>query len=178
MFDLEEILNWLQLPKVDSAFDNAFQCLSRDIFQARLDNLYQETKNPLLVAVAGEVGNNSFDHNLGSWRDIAGVYFRNIEHKTLVIADRGQGVKKTLSRIMPNISSDEEAVEIAFTKIISGRSPEQRGNGLKFVASVVKGNNWNLYFQSGLGLAKISNGEIIFSAASVIVNGCIAVLKY
>lgn len=68
MFDKEKILNWLQLPKVDLAFDNAFQCLSRDIFQAGLDNLYQETKNPLLIAVAGEIGNNAFDHNSGSWR--------------------------------------------------------------------------------------------------------------
>ena len=133
MFNEREMLKWMQLSKADAAFDNAFQCSSRDVFQAKLDNLYQETKNSLLVAIAGEIGNNSFDHNLGSWRDIAGVYFRNFEKKLLVVADRGQGVRKTLSRIIPDIGSDKEAVEIAFTKVISGRSPEQRGNGLKGV---------------------------------------------
>ena len=30
---------------------------------------------PLIVAVAGEIGNNSFDHNLGKWPDSPGVFF-------------------------------------------------------------------------------------------------------
>jgi hypothetical protein len=79
---------------------------------------------------------------------------------------------------MPNLSSDKEAVEIAFTKTISGRSPEQRGNGLKFVASVVKENYWDLYLQSGNGSARISKDILLFSETSLVANGCIAILKY
>ena len=175
----ENILSWLQLSKADSEFDDAYQSLSRDVFQAKLDTLYQETKNPLLIAVAGEIGNNSFDHNLGSWQDIAGVFFRLFaKERLMLIADRGQGVKQTLSRILPNIKSDKEAVEIAFTKVISGRSPEQRGNGLKFVASVVKNNKWEFDFYSGTGLVKIKQGEMSFLECPERVNGCLAILKY
>jgi len=34
---------------------------------------------------------------------------------------------------VPELSTDEEAVRTAFTKVVSGRAPESRGNGLKFV---------------------------------------------
>ncbi|PIS29921.1 hypothetical protein COT42_04040 [Candidatus Saganbacteria bacterium CG08_land_8_20_14_0_20_45_16] len=175
----EELLKWLQLPMVEAVFDEAYQCNSRDVFTAKLDNLYQETNNSLMVAVAGEIGNNAFDHNLGSWLDVAGVYFRHFNNeKIVVIADRGQGVRKTLSNIVPDIQTDKRAIEIAFTKTISGRSPEQRGNGLKFVAEAVKNNNWELFFQSGAGLVKIENVAMSFSESSKIINGCLAILEY
>jgi len=175
----EELFKWLQLAKVEQVLDPACQYNSRDVFQAKLDNIYQATKNPLMVAVAGEIGNNAFDHNLGNWRDISGVYFKHfMDDRLIVIADRGRGVKKTLGNIVPGIKSDKEAVEIAFTKTISGRSPEQRGNGLKFVAEAVKRNNWELFFQSGTGLVKIENGTMSFSESSAVINGCLAVLKY
>ena len=54
-------------------------CQTRDVFQARLEKLQSVLKDKvslsaisLLSAVAGEIGNNSFDHNLGNWRDIPG----------------------------------------------------------------------------------------------------------
>jgi hypothetical protein len=112
-FIKEELLFWMQQPKTEVAFDEKHQSASRDNFQAKLDNIFQETKNPLLVAVAGEIGNNSFDHNSGTWRDVAGVYFRHeVKERLLVIADRGQGIRKTLSRIIPDIKTDQEAIEI------------------------------------------------------------------
>lgn len=179
MFNQDKLIKWLGLPKVDVPFDTGFHCASRDIFQARLDNLYQEIPNPLLVAVAGEIGNNSFDHNLGSWTDISGIFFMNLKkEKLLIIADRGQGIKKTLGRIIPDLKNDKEAIEIAFTKTISGRSPEQRGNGLKFVSSVVRDNGWNLFFQSGNAIANITGGQSAFSEAQITVRGCVAILRY
>lgn len=179
MFDQNKLLKWLEFSKVDAPFDDAFYCKSRDIFQARLDNLYEETQNPLLVAVAGEIGNNSFDHNLGNWIDIPGIYFMGSEkERLLVIADRGQGIRKTLSRIIPDLNNDKEAIEIAFTKTISGRSPEQRGNGLKFVASVIKDNKWELLFYSGNASASIISGQISFTKNDSKINGCVAILRY
>lgn len=65
------------------------------------------------------------------------------------MADRGQGVLQTLKRIRPNLIDDKKALEVAFTEIISGREPEERGNGLKFVRNVVTKNLIRLYFQSG-----------------------------
>ncbi len=60
-------------------------CSTRDLFQARLDTMYREliarstdeSEAALLTAVAGEIGNNCYDHNLGQWRDIHGCWFQH-----------------------------------------------------------------------------------------------------
>lgn len=177
---VKEVLKWLSESNNSYPFDVQYQNATRDIFQARLNNLYSESQNPLLVAVVGELGNNSFDHNLGNWRDIPGLFFRNYtgeKENSIILADRGQGVKVTLQKVDSNIGSDIEAVTIAFTKIISGRDPEHRGNGLKFVASIVKRNDWELYFQSGKGAASIAKKEINFFEANNYVYGCFAALN-
>mgnify|MGYP001615818303 CR=1 FL=1 len=123
-------------------------CPTRDVFTGRLDHArillerspaFQVIASELIAAV-GEIGNNAFDHNIGQWRDVPGSWFGwTLEAKqwTAVIADRGQGVLATLRRIRPALLDDSEALRVAFHEVISGRSPEQRGNGLKFVASVV-----------------------------------------
>ena len=175
--------------KLNNVLEEQHRCKTRDRFNAKLDNFFMETNNNyLLTAICGEIGNNTFDHNLGNWRDVQGLYF-NWQIKGLVIlVDRGVGVRETLSRVKPNISSDEEALKIAFTERISGRSPERRGNGLKFVAKIVMEQNWDLYFQSGNGFYEISNGKMNFGRAErqsstgvekkEIVFGCAALLKY
>jgi len=53
------------------------------VFQARLPRLRNELVKTfgdkpifsLVVAMVGEIGNNSFDHNVGSWPDIPGIFF-------------------------------------------------------------------------------------------------------
>lgn len=176
--EVKNVLSWMAKQSV-IVLDASFQCESRDIFQAKLDTFFSEIKNSLLTAVVGEIGNNSFDHNLGSWVDVVGVYFKVLPHQKLIIlADRGQGVKATLSRIIPNIVDDKKALEIAFTEIISGRSPEHRGNGLKFVLKALKSNGFELYFQSGKGIAHISKDKIDFLDSDLIAKGCIAIIKY
>ena len=62
-----------------------YYCPNSAVFQTRLIKMQTElgqTKDevlkkifPLIVAVAGEIGNNSFDHNLGNWPDTPGVFF-------------------------------------------------------------------------------------------------------
>ena len=71
-----------------------------------------------------------------------------------------------------------EAVKIAFTKRISGRSPEQRGNGLKFVSETIQQNNWYLYFQSGSGSCLIDGKKVNFIEKSPTITGCLAILNF
>lgn len=167
-------------PRVTIALDNNYQIETRDVFQAKLNSLLSENYAPLLIAVLGEIGNNSFDHNLGSWRDLVGIYFRTIKQRNdtlILIADRGQGLKATLGRILPEISSDLEAIKIAFTKVISGRSPEQRGNGLKFVTKIIQKNHWELFFQSGHASAVIQDTVLSFENSANCIFGCLAIIK-
>ncbi|MBI2340335.1 MAG: hypothetical protein HYU99_08235 [Deltaproteobacteria bacterium] len=71
----------------------------------------------------------------------------------IVIADRGQGILSSLKRVLPSLKDDQEALETAFEKKLSGRAPEKRGNGLKFVRGVIHGNSSKgLLFLSGNGL--------------------------
>ncbi|GBR76463.1 hypothetical protein NO2_1005 [Candidatus Termititenax persephonae] len=167
------------LPKdLENALDTKCRCLYRDVFVARLDNFHSETNNSLLTAVCGEIGNNAFDHNPGAWRDIAGLYFNWEINGFAIFIDRGKGVLETLSKVMPNIATAQEALRVAFTERISGRSPEQRGNGLKFVVKVATTQKWDLYFQSGTGFCEISNGQMNFGNVASPVFGCVALLKY
>jgi hypothetical protein len=142
-------------------------CQTRDIFQARLDRLFKdylkkigdESSVALLSSIIGELGNNCFDHNLGQWRDIPGCWMdHGVREKLIwgVIADRGQGVLSSLKNVLPPLQTDQEAIETAFEKRISGRSPEQRGNGLKFVRNIINGrNDRGLIFFSGRGVIKL-----------------------
>ncbi|MBI2027593.1 MAG: hypothetical protein HYS98_07325 [Deltaproteobacteria bacterium] len=136
-------------------------CQNRALFQARLSSLYQMLiKNYprdsvlLLNAVVAEIGINCFDHNIGKWEDIPGCWFDyELEQNKIkiVIADRGQGIFSSLKRVVPELKNDQEALEMAFQKRISGRSPEQRGNGLKFVRNIINGNKDRalLYYSGG-----------------------------
>lgn len=171
---------------VDVSSEN--YCKTRDVFQARLEkmmnNLLQEkrieeSKTYIVAAIAGEIGNNSFDHNLGSWRDLPGIFFGcefSEDGLIVALADRGQGVLSTLKRVRPELSSDKEALGVAFTEVISGRAPEVRGNGLKFVRENVKAINLHLDFYSGKGKAEL-NEDFEISEAEREVNGCLAILR-
>jgi hypothetical protein len=105
-----------------------------------------------LVSVAGEIGNNCFDHNLGKWEDSTGGILAWGSHQQLfwcVITDRGQGLLGSLARVAPEIRTSQEALDIAFTKRITGRAPEKRGNGLKFVREIINEQEGRaLFFQT------------------------------
>jgi hypothetical protein len=96
----------------------------------------------------------------------------------VVLADYGKGIRRSLSLVLPGIETDIEAIEIAFTKRISGRSPEQRGNGLKFVSETIQQNNWQLYFQSGLGTCLLDKNGLSFTESKVNLLGCLAIIKF
>ena len=181
-----QAFKWLTI-NAEIGINDKRYCRTRDVFQARQDRLPKElvqiTNNEqlsfLVAAVVGEIGNNSFDHNLGKWRDIPGIIFEfDTVRRIIVLADRGQGVKESLRKIRPEIASDEEALQVAFTEIVSGRAPESRGNGLKFVRKVFLENNLRLNFYSGWGCCKIRDGLINFSNFSKNIPGVIAVIEF
>ena len=162
-----------------------YYCATRDVFQARLDSMVSfllagkvaEGDAYMLAAIAGEIGNNSFDHNLGSWPDVPGVFFGcdlNGTQAIIVLADRGQGVLKTLKRVKPELENDEEALFTAFHEKLSGRAPESRGNGLKFVREAIEGSKKHLTFISGS--AKMELNEKINISRTEAVRGCLAII--
>jgi hypothetical protein len=166
-----------------------FYCANSAVFQARLIKMQNalikegmaDAIMPLIVAVAGEIGNNSFDHNLGRWPDVPGIFFGyDIGRRQIVLADRGLGVLATLSRVRTELKNHMEALRVAFTEIVSGRSPEDRGNGLKFVRQVVAENPISLFFRSGdaeLRLKK-DNNELYITRSPKDIRGCLAVIEF
>lgn len=173
----------------DIEIPSKFYCSNSAAFQTKLtqmQDLLAGVKEiaaifPLVVAVAGEIGNNSFDHNLGNWPDTPGIFFAyDIHKKVIILADRGLGVLTTLKRVKPELNSDTKALEVAFTEILSGRAPESRGNGLKFVRRIIAKNPIGLLFQSGdaeLTLTK-NSGMLDIKYSSDPFRGCLALITF
>ncbi len=166
-----------------------FYCSNSAIFQARLlrmqDVLIASKKVDkifsLIVAVTGEIGNNSYDHNLGNWPDVAGVFFGyDINKGTIVLADRGLGILKTLRRVRPSLANHQDALLVAFTEMISGRAPENRGNGLKFVRKIISESPIDLFFQSGDAELKMkgNNPKLDIGKSKTNIIGCFAIINF
>lgn len=164
-------------------------CYTQDIFKARLDKITLEldrdsaVKNlaPLIAAVVGEIGNNSFDHNFGNWPDVPGVFFAyDFSKKLIVLADRGVGIRATLLRVRPDLKDDIKALTVAFCERVSGRAPEHRGNGLKFVNKAATKNPIGVSLQSGTAVAEVAkqNGALKVGLAGRYIRGTLAVITY
>lgn len=173
---IKDIINKIETASKNK--DKDYFCLSRDIFQARVDSYVLRTNKFLESAIIGEIGNNTFDHNWDyAEGHLRGTYLNLDKINTVILADYGRGIRKSLEKVY-NAKDDTEAVHIAFTQQISGRAPEQRGNGLKFVLENVKNKNWSLYFQSGTGCCIIDEGQAIFETSENDVLGCLAILVF
>lgn len=167
-----------EISKASKNHNLDYFCISRDIFQARLDSYALKGNKYLESAVIGEIGNNTFDHNWDFAKDeTRGSYFNPDYNGFVIVADFGQGIRKSLSKVRV-FNSDIEAIKTAFTERISGRAPEQRGNGLKFVLESIKNRKWILYFHSGTAVCQIENGDVSFSESNYCMNGCLAVMKF
>ena len=103
----------------------------RKITHLRIPWIYPWGVSQLVLSSIGEIGNNCFDHNLGFWQDEPGCLFIR-EEKFCVIADRGQGIKRSLQKVYELTKDDTNYISVAFHKVITGRAPEKRGNVLKF----------------------------------------------
>jgi hypothetical protein len=78
--------------------------------------------------------------------------------------------------VRPELSSDAEALRIAFTERISGRAPEQRGNGLKFVRSVLLQDGIDLWYGSGHAAYSVIQREEHWLETDAPILGCCAIL--
>ncbi len=170
-------------------FPGTFYCSTSSIFNARLtkmqDTLMQKPGfgklYSLIVLIAGEIGDNSFAHNLGKWPDTAGIFFGyDLEKRIIVLADRGLGILKTLRQVRPGLATHVEAVNVAFTEFVSGRAPEKRGNGLKLVREVVTDQLIDLFFTSGDAEVRMKGSDKIFrvTRGQRIVRGCLAKIEF
>jgi excisionase family DNA binding protein len=166
-----------------------FYCQNSGVFQARItkmETLMIENKDAnklfsLLTSIAGEIGNNSYDHNLGQWPDVPGIFFAyDLNKKQIVLADRGVGILETLRKVKPELENHTQALQTAFTEIISGRKPESRGNGLKYVRGVISKNPISLVFQSGDAklILKGNSSDINIEIVAEKVRGCLALITY
>lgn len=164
-------------------------CATRDVLSARTDRLLREflkqhiSENTayLLHALVSEIGGNSFDHNLGQWRDVPGALMmdaRDARASMVILADRGQGIRATLTKVKPTIASDEEALRVAFLERISSRAPERRGNGLKFVRREIMQDGMDIFFQSGTATYSVSGKQEKWESSETNVAGCFVVLSF
>ncbi|OGZ06658.1 MAG: hypothetical protein A3C93_00195 [Candidatus Lloydbacteria bacterium RIFCSPHIGHO2_02_FULL_54_17] len=164
-------------------------CDTPDRFRARQNTLailldrQEETRAiaPIVASMTGEIGNNSFDHNIGNWPDVTGIFFAyDLPKRIVVLADRGVGIRATLLRVRPDIKDDIEALTIAIYERISGRAPEQRGNGLKFVRKVAEKYGVGVTLQSGIAVAEIKKGtkKLSIRLADRNIRGTIAKITY
>ncbi len=170
-------------------FPGTFYCPTSAVFQARLVKMEHmlmekpgfEKLYSLIVLVAGEIGDNSFAHNLGNWPDTPGIFFGyDIVKGIIVLADRGLGILETLRRVRPGLSTHVKAVEVAFTEFLSGRAPEKRGNGLKLVREVVLANPIDLFFTSGDAEVHLKGADKLFrvTRGPNVVRGCMAKINF
>jgi hypothetical protein len=187
--DLEKLAyQWITAVPNGVDVKSEYYCQTRDVYQARYDKMLRELfsnienfkGDPYIIsAIAGEIGNNSFDHNIGNWRDVPGIFFGysfSDDSLVIVIADRGQGILKTLKKVKSELENDQEALKIAFTERISGRAPESRGNGLKFVRENIESGKMHLTFLSGKASAEL-NDEMIIEENNEEIKGCLAIIR-
>jgi hypothetical protein len=181
--------NWATSGDTSGCQKSEFYCATRDVFISRLDKMTAQLLNSgvvkegdayIISAISGEIGNNSYDHNLGNWPNIPGIFFgHEIKENEISIAigDRGTGLLNTLKRVKPELKDDKGALQTAFFERISGRAPEPRGNGLKFVRENAQNIHLSIDFYSGEGKISINDDVEIFKNHERI-DGCMAIINF
>lgn len=125
-----------------------YHCPTSDVWQGRFTKIapsllqvgFDENQVALFVGMVGEIGDNCFAHNAPAWIDTPGCWFEyTVKENTIwcVIADRGRGILNSLKNARPTLATDSEALMVALTERVSGRTPEKRGNGLKYATDVL-----------------------------------------
>lgn len=119
----------------------------RDQFSARLSSAVRRTflafgmsedDERYATALVGELGNNVYDHNEGSWpTDARGAiviaqHYPKFHRVNVAVADPGVGFLGSLKLAQPGINDDVEAIKLGLTGV-TGRIGENRGNGLRLI---------------------------------------------
>lgn len=171
-----------------SQLASEFYCPTSDVFAGRSSALKNNLEKindpsidfPLLTATVDEIGENSYAHNLGNWPDISGIFFAyDLNKRVIVLADRGRGILETLKVVKPKLQSHKEALEVAFTQVISGRPGENRGRGLKSVKFNVLSSNVKLIFRTGDAELNLKKGDHKLNITECeTFHGCFAILEF
>ncbi len=150
-------------------------CDFRDDFSARLNSkIRQMFKNfgmsdadeQRATALVGELGNNVFDHNEGSWpTDVRGAiivaqHYPKIHKIEVAVADPGVGFLRSLKLASPSPRTHIEAIKLGL-RGVTGRIGEPRGNGLQLIQKWTIDNfNGIIRIHSGDGLVIVDqNGQ-------------------
>mgnify|MGYP001579768511 CR=1 FL=1 len=121
-------------------------------------------KAQIATAIIGELGNNVFDHNLGSWplniggAIILGQNFPNKKKVKMIVSDPGIGFKNSLKHKKPK--NEIEAIKLGL-KGISGWVGVKRGNGLKII------QEWTINRFSGILKIQSGDGLVILEAKEI-----------
>lgn len=120
----------------------------------------------LATALVGELGNNTFDHNLGNWpTDVSGCFVSMINFPKenriqVVVGDPGVGFLGSLKSAFPEIKTDNDAIK-AGLKGNTGRVGEKRGNGLLSVLNwTLKEFRGNVSIHSGKGFVIVDKDGV------------------
>ncbi len=167
--------------------------LFRDEFNARLPRIKlmfrifgissMDDANRATVLV-GELGNNVFDHNEGSWPTdvrgaiILGQNYPQEKRLELVVADPGIGFRQSLSTVDPDLT-DVKAIKLGLQGF-TGRTGEKRGNGLKLIqAWTINKFNGAVRIHSGNGLVTVDKeGTQSKNANSILGTLASCMIKY
>lgn len=119
---------------------------------------FEQNAVALFTGVIGEIGDNCFTHNAPGWIDIPGCWFEYYLDGvafSCVIADRGRGILTSLKAARASLTNHRDAMQVALTERgVSGRLPEKRGNGLKFVTDALS--------QLPRGSFSLQSGDAVF----------------
>jgi len=114
-----------------------------------------------VTSLIGELGNNSFDHNLGNWpTDFMGclIIVKNYpkeKYVQVIVSDAGVGFLTSLLPAFPELKNDIEALRKGL-RGNTGRVGEKRGNGLKVIQDwTIKNFSGKVSIQSGEGLIEV-----------------------
>lgn len=175
MNSIENVIHFVKTGQVIDQ-ENVFYNLTRDQSHARISKwiAWFQKQNVtfndsiLLGAILGELTNNSFDHNLGQWDKVNGcaVGFslnQNLNLLQIAIGDRGQGIISSLKNVVDKADSPQDILYKAFNERISGRAPEKRGNGLKFVLKHITEKNNYLF-------CKTQGQTIVYGSPKLSIN--------
>lgn len=169
------LLSLENLPRIENDNLNIHEimhCSFRDEFSARLHSRIRrmfknfgmnDEDEQRATALVGELGNNVFDHNEGSWpTDVRGAiiiaqHYPKLKEIDVVVADPGAGFLNSLKVVRPDLQSDVEAIKLGLLEGVTGRIGEKRGNGLRTIQDWTI-NNFNgiVRIHSGNGLVEVS----------------------
>jgi hypothetical protein len=161
-------------PASDCNVQEITHSLFRDDFNARLPQIKlmfrifgiggMDDVNRATVLV-GELGNNVFDHNEGSWpTDVRGAIILGQNYPQervveIVVADPGIGFRQSLSTVDPNLT-DVKAIKLGLQGF-TGRIGEKRGNGLKLIQDwTVNKFDGEVRIHSGGGLVVVDGKDV------------------